>query len=112
MGMFDDIRCDAAFPDDRVEPGSLFQSKSLACCMSLYTITKENRLIYHRRKYELMTLGEGSSSDPRYRLVHQEDIDMQYHGDIRLCGRAKDDARLDYVARFTHGSLEWIRPFD
>jgi hypothetical protein len=40
-----------------------------------------------------------------------EDIDIDFHGDIRLISEqeAAGESR-EYVARFTHGTLEWVRP--
>jgi hypothetical protein len=38
------------------------------------------------------------------------DIDMQFHGDILLIG--DNGSSSEYIARFTHGTLEWIRPLD
>jgi hypothetical protein len=114
MGMFDEVKCEAPFPDPRMDPERLLQSKSLACCMDRYTITREGRLIYHRHHYE-----EGPSREvrqelilPTRKLTHVENIDTEYHGDIRLYGNGKEGAWLDYVARFTHGTLDWIRPFE
>ena len=114
MGMFDDVKCDAPFPDDRAAPGSWFQSQSLACCMFRYSITEQGRLIYHRSHYEAGPDRKTASGAtwPTFKLVHVEDIDMDYHGDIQLYGNAKDDTWLDYVARFTHGTLESIRPYE
>jgi hypothetical protein len=37
---------------------------------------------------------------------------MNYHGDIEICGTSSDGKLAWYAVRFTHGTLEWIRPFD
>jgi len=34
--------------------------------------------------------------------------DTNFHGDIRLL--SNEGELEEYVARFTHGTLEWIRP--
>jgi hypothetical protein len=34
-------------------------------------------------------------------------IDVEFHGDMRLLSAEGD---REYLARFTHGTLEWIRP--
>ena len=34
---------------------------------------------------------------------------MQYHGDVVFSGEL-DGCVVEYVVRFTHGILEWIRP--
>jgi hypothetical protein len=114
MGMFDEVKCDAPFPDERLAPGSWLQTKSLSCCMLRYTITPQGRLLYNRHHNEPgpdREIREGVTL-PGYKLIHVEDIDMGYHGDIRLYGNGKDETWLDYVARFTHGALEWIRPYE
>jgi len=114
MGFFDDIKCDAPLPDDRVAAGSWFQSKSLHCSMERFTITGQGRLIFHKHQYE-----SGPDREvrpglflPQSRIVAEEDIDMDYHGDVKLGGISTDNAFVDYVARFTHGNLEWIRPYE
>jgi hypothetical protein len=37
-------------------------------------------------------------------------IDTEFHGDIRLI--SDDREHRQFVARFTHGTLEWIRPIE
>ena len=37
---------------------------------------------------------------------------MEYHGDVRFYTRTPENVWADYVARFTHGTLDWIRPYD
>jgi len=114
MGMFDDIKCDAPLPDGHVSAGNWFQTKSLWCCMDKFTITADGKLIFHKRQYE--TVGDQEIRPgvfrPEYKLAHTEDIDMDYHGDVRFCGSGQDNKFVDYVARFTHGRLEWIRPYE
>ncbi len=39
-----------------------------------------------------------------------EDVDMDFHGDIRLISTVEGRC-IEYAARFTHGNLEWIRPW-
>ena len=36
--------------------------------------------------------------------------DLEFHGDIRLTGLIEGEL-IEYAARFTHGTLEWIRPW-
>jgi hypothetical protein len=46
MGMFDEIHCDAALPDDACDAGTCFQTKSLPDpCMCRYRITAAGRVI-------------------------------------------------------------------
>ena len=111
--MFDEIRCYAPLPDDLAKPGRLFQSHSLYCSMDQFTITEQGRLIHHRCRYEFA--GEREVRPglffPQSRRIPVADIDMDYHGDVRLYDSTDDGTALDYVARFTHGSLEWIKPY-
>src|SRR5580658_3131245 len=95
MGMFDEVYCEADLPPDHPGSGREFQTKSLFNCLDRFTITKGGRLLLHATGHQ--PTGEAG------------DIDTEFHGDIRLVGRS-DDHRVEYVARFTHGTLEWIRP--
>lgn len=114
MGMFDEVKCNMPLPDGRTPPGSWFQTKSLCCSMAQYTITEAGRLIFHKRQYE--TDGEWEARPgitlPKYKLVHEEELDMDYHGDISMCRLKDDDSFVEYAVRFTHGTVEWIRPYD
>jgi hypothetical protein len=114
MGMFDDIRCEAALPDDRFPPGHWFQTKSLNCSRDRFTITREGRLIFHKHRYESGPDWEvlPGVMIPGGEAVHVADIDMDYHGDINFCDALPDLTVVDYVARFTNGKLEWIRPYE
>jgi len=115
MGMFDDVKCDMAMPDGRLPAGSWFQTKSLYRCMDRFTITAGGRLIFHRYKQEPAgtRINERTGAAmPRYEAKHVEDIDMEYHGDIRIYARTPDNTLAEYAVRFTHGTLEWIKPFE
>lgn len=113
MGMFDEVKVLAALPDDRVAPGKMFQTKDLGSCMVQFTITAEGRLIHNKHYYEQDGEREirGGVRLPNYKLVRVEDIDMDYHGDVLLYAPGKDGKLAEYVARFTHGTVEWIRPY-
>jgi len=101
MGMFDHITCELPMPDGREVVKDSFQTKSLWCCMDLFTITAAGRMIYHTRHYS-------TSRMP----VDVEDVDMEYHGDVQIHGQASDGKFVRYAVRFTHGAVEWIRPLD
>lgn len=105
MGIFDQIRCEMKLPDDRLADGELLQTKSLECCMLTYTITAAGRLILRRR--ELILASSPARPDPP-----SIEIDQDYHGDIEMCGTAKDGGLAEYAVRFTHGTVEWIQPFE
>jgi hypothetical protein len=109
MGMFDDVYCEADLPPGHPESERSFQTKSLGNCLDRFTITKEGRLILHSVRYESSgDRGDGLFS-MRMTAIPAGDVDTEFHGDIRLLGGA-EDRLVEYVARFTHGTLEWIRP--
>lgn len=101
MGMFDHATCELPMPDGREMVKDSFQTKSLWNCMDLFTITESGRLVFHKRQYST-----------RRMPVHVEDIDLEYHGDIEIHGSSVDGAYLRYAVRFTHGTVEWIRPLE
>jgi hypothetical protein len=111
MGMYDEVICEYPLPDDKEPLRRQFQTKNLHRLLDRYTITKQGRLIHHRVRY----VAEETPAEGRFGFqmvpVEQKDIDMDFHGDIRLSGM-KDNTPCDYVVRFTHGALEWIRPIE
>jgi hypothetical protein len=46
--------------------------------------------------------------EPGVSLREGRPVDLDFHGDIRLV--TLEGGYQEYVARFTHGTLEWIRP--
>jgi hypothetical protein len=108
MGMFDDVYCEADLPPGHSKSGREFQTKSLLCCLDQFTITKEGRLVLHAFRYE--PAGEAMDGLPSMSRIPAPDIDTEFHGDILLTATS-GDGLVEYVARFTHGNLEWIRPW-
>jgi len=99
MGLFDEIRWDAELPKGHPPDNRLFQTKSLDPCMDQYVVTAEGRLL-------LMGYGFEDSAD----LVDaeiSEGVDVEFHGDMLMISVG---GHREYLARFTHGTLEWIRP--
>ena len=97
MGMFDTIHCEYPLPDTRHQDLE-FQTKDLECLLSNYTITCDGRLVLHAR-------GGRRGLD--------RDIEWPLHGDLRFYTSIKisgESIWVEYVARFTHGLVEWIRP--
>lgn len=118
MGMFDEVYFEADLPPGHPEAVRSFQTKSLSRCLDRLTVTKEGRLILHAFRYESSQEARDIADDtlplmarmPLLTRIPMGDIDLDFHGDIRLTSTA--EGRLDqYVARFTHGILEWIRPW-
>jgi hypothetical protein len=116
MGMFDDIHCEADLPEGHPEGYRDFQTKSLGSCMNHYTITKDGRLMLHRYHVEeLEDDPEAPEEEPLRRLLFRrtkstrlEDLDTEFHGDFDFYDYIEGQ-QYEYVARFTHGKLEWIR---
>ena len=100
MGLFDTITCRYALPDPRHQDLS-FQTKDLDCFLEEYTITIDGRLIRHAR-------------DGMFSRGPCRDVEWPVHGDLRMYESIEEgDGRrtwVEYVVRFTHGRVEWIRP--
>lgn len=108
MGMFDEVYCEADLPAGHPASKREFQTKSLFSCLDRFTITREGRLILHAVRYEPCEEAAGVLF-PMTRIP-AGDTDTEFHGDIRLVA-AGECQLVEYVARFTHGALEWIRPW-
>lgn len=100
MGMYDYLVCEGAIPDGDTIADTEFQTKSFWCDMARFTITVAGRLTYHKAPSDFPP---GSAS--------ANEIDLNYHGDILFYGRRYDGSLAEYVARFTSGTIEWIRDF-
>jgi hypothetical protein len=100
MGIFDEIRWDAALPKGHPPDSRLFQTKSLDPCLDQYIVTPEGRLL-------LVGGGFEDGADLADAEISQAAIDVEFHGDMRLLST---QGEWEYLARFTHGTLEWIRP--
>ncbi|HEY4594677.1 MAG TPA: hypothetical protein VIJ61_19820 [Thermoanaerobaculia bacterium] len=99
MGMFDTVSCEYPLPNARHQDLE-FQTKNLECALFTYIITREGRLI--RRAWNR----SGEKQNP--------DVEWLLHGDIRFYTSVKTEepSWVEYVARFTHGRIEWIRPLE
>jgi uncharacterized protein (DUF433 family) len=95
MGMFDIVVFEMEMPEFQ---GRRFQTKNLDCCMDRFAITKTGRLCL-----------TGNELMEDVVKPETERVDIDYHGDLRLISEKEQEA---YTARFTHGTLEWIRPAD
>ena len=92
MGMFDEIHCDAALPDDACVAGACFQTKSFPePCMCRYRITASRR------------------------FVDSEGNDLEPSGYITFYAYPKDRAPgeksfelVEYRAKFSDGNLDSI----
>ncbi len=111
MGFFDTVRCQAPFPDAALGPEPEFQTYSLGRGMGKYTISMEGRLIRHPAMFEISgrTELEPGLTVPYLHRTVSPGYDLSFHGDILLHPIGTASA-VEYVARFTRGTLEWIRP--
>jgi hypothetical protein len=106
--MCDTVYCEADLPAGHPESERTFQTKSLFPCLDELTITKEGRLILHACRYERAP--DAAERLPLLVRVPEGDVDLEFHGDIRLTSTIESKL-VEYAARFTHGTLEWIRPW-
>ena len=106
MTMFDFLRVEAKLPDGHVKPGHSFQTWSLVGSVEHFTITAQGRLVHHCRPCQ--RVAEIVSGQATSASLLEEDIDMEFHGDIEFFGQTEDHKPAYYSARFTHGLLEWI----
>ncbi|MGH7489484.1 MAG: hypothetical protein ACREMY_28365, partial [bacterium] len=99
MGLFDTIHCEYPLPDPKHQDLE-YQTKDLDCLMDCYTITNDGRLLRHVR---------------RGRKGPDRDVEWPLHGDLRMYTSLPGDPPenrtwVEYVVRFTHSNVEWIKP--
>jgi hypothetical protein len=100
MGMYDELWWEAELPVGHPSNNRLFQTKSFDRCLDRYVVTQEGRLYL---------VGNGWQDDGDFHGERsQGTIDVDFHGDMRLV--SMEGQYGEYIARFTHGTLEWIRP--
>lgn len=99
MGMFDTIYCQYPLPDARHQELD-FQTKDLDRLLRTYTITHDGRLMLKVRR-------RGGEAD--------REIEWPIHGDLRIytsIEAAESSEWVEYVVRFNHDRVEWIRPLE
>jgi hypothetical protein len=125
--MFDNIKCEYPLPGAPIKvQDDIFQTKDFDNAMDDYTITKEGRLILHKKVYEEVPeeerpyYGKPEWEKPLFKVFGcvksrpVADIDIQHHGYIRIytiLNRSDDDARgewYEYALKFTDGKLESV----
>lgn len=104
MGMYDVIRCDYPLPNPELQDAE-FQTKDLGQTLSRYRITTAGRLC---RSREVVDIFDESDHPPRRPEEPGSMEDTQFHGDISFYAYVGEE-RVEYLARFTHGTIEWIR---
>jgi len=98
MGMYDEVYCEADLPSGPPMSERAFQTNSLFCCLDRLTITRNGRLILHAFRYQ--PAREACTPLPLMIRIPEGDINLEFHGDIRLTS-AREDHIAEYVARFT-----------
>jgi len=98
MGLFDTVRCEVPLPDSRHQDLE-FQTKNLDRALLHYTIRRDGTLVRHA--------GKGG-----FGIGPERDVEWPIHGDISIytSDRSAESEWIEYVVRFTHGRVEWIRP--
>ena len=89
MGVFDTIIFEKAYEFCGIAGGQEFQTKSLDPSGSRFIITDAGKLI-----------------------VKSNGAVFDFHGDMVIYGDMPDNSFKYFVVRFTHGTLEWVRPSD
>lgn len=118
MSLFDNLYVQVPLPGIEgtpsvLETGWYCQTHDLEECMTTYTITERGHLLEH--VFEWVPRDD---PDPLFGLTHQmrdtgERKTVSHHGDITfwLADRAvPQDRHASFLARFTEGRLQWVRP--
>ncbi len=74
--------------------------------MQRYTITADGRLLRHP--------GGGLFDEPPRLPTREKDVELPIHGDIDMhesWSPSPVEEWVEYTVRFTHGRVEWIRPW-
>lgn len=127
MGNYDEIKCEykLARAPKEVQHG-IFQTKNFERLLNEYTITQDGRLIHHITKFIQVPekkrpfYGKPEWKQPWGRFagsmkrVHVKSVVLPYHGDIQFYTSTgshdkKDFRWYEYIARFTHGKVEYIK---
>ena len=100
MGRFDTLHCDYPLPDPEFQNED-FQTKDLGETLGHYRITKDGRLWRLPRRVNPFAKDTPSSD------AADEPEDTNYHGDLYFY-TGTDKEWIEYDARFTYGTVDWI----
>lgn len=114
MGMFDYIQTESPLPDGFT--GEL-QTKSFDCTLTTILIRADGRLFIKDEEFEEVPVRQRPfPDDPNkhfigaMRLTKESWRDLNFHGDFVFSGTEPTSGiRHNYLARFTHGQLEYIK---
>lgn len=114
MGMFDYVQSEVPLPDGYT--GKL-QTKSFDSCLTTILIRADGRLFEKHDEYETVPVSERPfPHDPKKHLIGSRRLtkenwrDVNFHGDFEFYGSGRGQGEWHaYIARFTHGHLEYIK---
>ncbi len=95
MGMFDHVRVHAALPDHAYQDRT-FQTKSLECSLSDYTITRDGRLVLREVEWE---------ATPKEEMPYYGTPEWERGGLVRFCGMIREKSARDVILDDFHGDI-------
>lgn len=109
MGMFDYVRCEVPLPDGYTGE---FQTKDFDSFLRTILIRADGRLMIEDCDWEDVPLEERSHPDlpmlGAIRAINKRWRDLDFHGDFRFYDMRLPESWHEYLARFTHGTLERV----
>lgn len=95
MGMFDNMKVKAPLPDPEYQERT-FQTKSLECGLSDYTITGKSRLVLREVEWE---------ATPEEEMLHYGTPEWERGGIVRLFGMLREKSARDVILDDFHGHI-------
>ena len=95
MGMFDNIRIEASLPDPEYQ-NRTFQTKSLDCSLSDYTITRDGCLVLRQVEFE---------ATPEEEQPYYGTEEWERGGIFRLAGMMREKSAQDVTLDDFHGDI-------
>lgn len=99
MGMFDNLRVEASLPDPEYQERT-FQTKSLECSLSDYTITREGRLVLREVEWE---------ATPEEEMPYYGTPECERGGIVRFFGCMREKSSRDVVLDDFHGDIVFYK---
>jgi hypothetical protein len=99
MGMFDNLRVAAPLPDREYQERT-FQTKSLACSLSDYTITRQGRLVLREVEWE---------ATPEEEMPYYGTPEWEQGGFARFIGCMREKSARDVVLDDFHGDIVFYK---
>lgn len=95
MGMYDQLRVEAALPNPEYQDRT-FQTKSLECCLSDYTITGDGRLVLREVEWE---------ATPDEEMPYYGTPEWERGGFARIAGMLREKSARDVTLDDFHGDI-------